>query len=239
MKNKFMRGLLFWSTLPCWVFAQAENPSAQKNASNFTRDVVPGVQIYTFDPGKGKMLGDPYLLEDWTSAMIKTRSSLESYRLDSVKLNLLNDRIEFFENGRMKMMLGAELEEIRFMRPGRTTIAVNAKDYTLAEVPLAGFLEKLEEGEVQLLKRVVMLIKEANYVIALNVGSRSDQIVRENQYYFAEKGKLFPAERKKDIISYFDQKGFDIRPILKSGEVWIRDEEGLRKLVRQYNQSRP
>ncbi len=217
------------------AFSQAENTSAQKNATNFTRDVVPGTQIYTFDPGKGRMQGDPYLIDKWVSAEVKTQSDENSYLMDSVKLNLLNDRLEIIENGKLKMMLGAEIKEIQLFRPNRKLKAVNAKYYTYEGTPLNSFLEVVEEGKVQLLKRIVMTIKEANYVLALNIGSRSDEIIREDKFYFAEEGELYLVEGKKSVIKFFDAKSVDVRELIKKPEYWFRSEEGLQNLVRYYN----
>lgn len=234
MKNLFLLTLSLLALVQV-AFSQAENPATQKNASNFTRDVVPGTQIYTFDPGKGRMQGDPYLINEWISAKVKTQSEEDSYLMDSVKLNLLNDRLEIVENGKMKMMLGAEIDEIQLLQPNSKVKAINAKYYTLDGTPLNSFLEVVEDGKVQLLKRIVMSIKEANYVLALDIGSRSDQIVRENRYYFAEEGKLFLVDGKKSVIKFFNKRSLDVEELIKKSEYWFRSEQGLKNLVQYYN----
>ncbi len=107
----------------------------------------------------------------------------------------------------------------------------NAREYTAYATPFDGFFEVLQDGEVQLLKKVYIEILRPNFSPALNVGSKDTKIIKKSEYFYAIKNKLNQIKKKTslDAIQQYDPS-IDLESLVKKERINPNKESDLRKL---------
>ena len=71
---------------------------------------------------------------------------------------------------------------------------VNGMDFKDEGSPISGFFEVLIDGEMPLMRRTMVILKESNYNAALMVGNRDDELIKRNYYYYLDdKNVIRPA----------------------------------------------
>lgn len=221
------------SAIPNYV--RAVNALERLSDSNGlgTNEMVYGIPL-----PPGKVIGDTYLSTSWKKSVIllyKENKLLEGYQ---VRYDVQADELEVKTSKGIKVLKGRAIKSFMWIDSLRTDpyYFVNAADYKTDGAPLAGFFEVLVDGPTPLFKKTRLAMKKANYNVALNVGSRDDQILKVHEYFVARSGKVteIPSSRKK-IAAVFSPKEEDIAKYMNANDLSVRKETDLVHIFQFYN----
>jgi hypothetical protein len=113
---------------------------------------------------------------------------------------------------------------------------VNANSFKNS-LKINGFLEVLEEGSFSLLMQTKVELVQANYNVALDVGSKDHQVVKTKVYYIANDADALQviANRKKMNHAFKEAFQFEISKQLDELDTNLKKENDLVSLVRNLN----
>jgi hypothetical protein len=113
---------------------------------------------------------------------------------------------------------------------------VNGKEFVNeANIPYTGFFQILAQGKMFLLKKTELQVKEPDYHVALNVGSRDTRITKKHFLYYTVGNQALPWPGKKQGLKIFSDKAKEVNEFIKVNELDLSKEGHLRALVDYYN----
>lgn len=233
---RYIIALLF-TTISVVSFGQdleSEDEINQRKASNNLR--FRG-SLRSLSKVKDPRKGNPYLIKEFTSGLIKFSGENKEYRVKSMRYNSLYDYLEVKHDGEDKILDGNKLDAMMINHKGIKYYYVSGKFFQIGPINLTGFVQVVEKGKLQLLKQTKTTIKKATYNVSLNVGNNYDEIIHSKVYYFAVKNKLTAVKSKRSIYKFFKSKGFDAKAYIKKYKIKTKTEAGLSQLVKAYNTS--
>lgn len=118
----------------------------------------------------------------------------------------------------------------------RTQVFQNMKAYTSpGGVPGTGFMQILCEGKITLLKQTEVVFKEANYHVALNVGTVDHQFISKINLYYLSGTVFQPLPPKRKIATIFSDHQEEIQRFIRINQLNLNDEYHLIALFDYYN----
>ncbi|MCS6972914.1 MAG: hypothetical protein N2044_03420 [Cyclobacteriaceae bacterium] len=115
-------------------------------------------------------------------------------------------------------------------------VFVNMKEYKRDDgTPGAGFMQILCEGKIGLLKQTEVIFKEANYHVALNVGSRDHQFITKTHLYYLIGSTFRLLPPKKKMLFLFNDHQAEIQRFVKINELDLTNEYHVQALFDYYN----
>jgi len=102
---------------------------------------------------------------------------------------------------------------------------------------LRGFFEQLYTGNrIELLLHPHVIVQKGNYNMALNVGSKDDQLVKKFDWYTAIKGQATKfSPTKKGVLNIMADKKEPIEAYLKTQKPDLKSRTGLVALFAYYD----
>jgi hypothetical protein len=185
-------------------------------------------------PGS-KVVGSPYLEDDWlrgTILLYETEDRIVNYPL---RYNLYANVFEIKVNNEIKGLEGSRVKEFTLSADGQSSRTfLNGKKWSLGND--AGFLELMADGHMKLLKKIELIIKQPDYSVQFNVGSRDTRILKEESMFYSIQDNIaeFPRKEKK-ILTLFGDKREAALEYIKSNDLSITTEEGAAEIVSFYN----
>ncbi|MBL7875588.1 MAG: hypothetical protein JNL53_07975 [Cyclobacteriaceae bacterium] len=196
--------------------------------------------LYGMPIPPGQTIGDYYLNKNWNKTTIllyQSEKLLEGY---SVKYNLQDDQLEVITNQGIKVLEVSKIKNIVWMDSltSFTQYFVNGAEYKLGGVPTTNLLEVLVDGDMPLLKKTSLFVKEPTYNVAFDVGSRDKTIYQKSTLYYAQDGTLYKVKGKKDVmeIAGIDKEGVD--KFVKSNKLNLNTDSDLIRVF-EYLNSQP
>lgn len=184
------------------------NQNQQTNAPALSNRVGVGEQFITSPPYEKKLLGNPYLEEEWMKGKLKVKGGTEIFSLDKVKYNVAGDLFEIIVDDKVLNISGVNVEIFELIDDiGGTRRFVKCVDYQFNGTVLSGYFEILYEGEVILFQRAYPYIKRATYNQALMIGEKDDTIIIKEEFYYSE-------DASKVMLI---KKSKDLKPLMKDG----------------------
>lgn len=189
---------------------------------------------------KPQAVGSYYWYEDYYSGNILLKEDNFLIKDKQFRYNIKNKQLEI-KNGKHVIGIASfyvkRLEYINKLNQNR--VFVDAEDYSQNNVPFRGFFELLVEDEYQLIKKITLVEEkfEDNYVAALDVGSKTNEIKRKEKFYISDENKeVFEVKNKKKAnLGIFGDKSEDIGSYMKENKLKFSREEDLVKIVKYYN----
>lgn len=118
----------------------------------------------------------------------------------------------------------------------RPQVFVNMKSYlNQNDVPGTGFMQILCEGKLTLLKQTEVVFKEANYHVALNVGTVDHQFLTKTNFYYLIGNTFQPVPSRRKVLSVFPDHQAEIQRFVKINQLNLNDEYHLIALFDYYN----
>ncbi len=116
---------------------------------------------------------------------------------------------------------------------------VNVREFSLqpgSDKSPTGFFEQVAVGRLSLLRYHSLYLKRANYNVAMNIGSRDDELVQQTEWYVA-RGRRVQAfsPGKKALISLMGDKAPEIEAYLKSQKPDLKNPSVLKLVFLYYN----
>jgi len=239
-----MRFILFLLLVGSGI-ANAQNQGSipQQLRTQYTLDrlgmqgVGSGEVAYGLPQPPGMIIGDVYFDEKWNVGTILlegTETLIEGYPL---KYNLQDHSIEIKTKSGVKVLDSRKVSSIVWVDSlsGSPTYFLNGARFFEDQTPIAGLVEIVVDGKLPLISKTRLMIKEPDYVVALNVGSRDTKILKKTKYYLVEKQALIQISSKKKLLPYFGDKGDEIDNFIKVNKLDVKTEIGLKRVFEHYN----
>lgn len=217
---------------------QAHDPNMQKNMVVMNSRMTPNSLVRTRPKPKESLRGSPFLFLEPKKGVVKIKNlPNKDYAFEKMRYDAYSHEIEVSVDNQLRFIRGIDLTAFMLKHEGQKLYFINAEKYDYKGSKLYGFFQLLEDGALQVLKRVRVQILASNYSIALNVGHNYDQLIRKTEYYFARKGVLQMVKSRKEVYRFFSKLDFDAKSFMKQNKLKYRKnkENTLRQLVRAYN----
>lgn len=234
---KYFFTLLFVCTL-YGVKGQAHDPEMQKNAVVLNSKMSPTSLVRTRAKQKESLKGSPFLFREPKKGVVKIKNHYDKeYAFEQIRYDAFTHDLEVILEGKKRYIRGVDLNGFVLHHQGKKLYFINANRYSFKGTKLYGFVQLVEDGEVQLLKRVKVHILKSNYNVALNVGSNFDQFTRKTEFFYGHKGVLHQIKRKRDMYRFFSKHNYEAKTFMKQNKMKFRKykEQVLQLLARNYN----
>lgn len=237
---------LMGAVVPAFPQAQTEFMNqTTRDRINFTNlSVTNNATLFTIKGEPGKLLGDPYLDTTWQAGNVKFHSRIGvSLTADSlagvpVRLDLSTNEVEIRAGA--KDIKAVKATAIRYVdvnnKFGSVSRFVNVHDYQGEAGALSGFFEQVVTGKLDLLQHPSVYIRRANYNVAMNTGTKDDEIIKKLDWYVArDKQATRFSPGKKAILELMSDKKDQIETFLKTEKPDLKSRAGLATLFSYYN----
>ena len=216
------------------VSMSGQNFSSEKQLYPKFRDLFNGLPFAT---PNSRVSTDIYFDEEWKLGTVILHETNDTIKGFLLRYNIYLNEIEIRSQSGIRALANAKVKRFTFQDSVSTasTQFVNSRPYTLDEVPLLGFFELLVDGQVPLLKRHTITIKEPDYIPALNTGSRDMEIKRNTEYYVAFGSILTVVKGKKKLLEAFGQHAEAVNAFMKTNYLHVYDQNGLIRILEYYN----
>lgn len=203
-----------------------------------------GNMIYGIPPEPKKLEGNSYLDKKWNSASIllyRDQQLMEGFR---VRYNVVSNMFELMEpeNNLVSTMPGLRIQNIVWVDSTYKVprYFVNGMDFKDEGSPISGFFEVLVDGEMPLMRRTKVILKESNYNEALMVGNRNDQLIKRNYYYYLkEKNVIELPKNRKKFFALFGDQSEEMKEFANSNSLSPKEPSAVFQLFTHYNSQYP
>lgn len=199
---------------------------------DFYSDIGPLNILYTNNSKKEQeVAGSPYAQEHFMNGSVIQNDSI-IYKQIPLKYNIYNDQILFKHNDGMEFYLAApeKFKEIRIA--GQRYIY---RDFLKGNKKTNGYYELLEEGKISLLKKELIVLKEAQQAKAYKDPEPARFIMKPTEYYLLKDGnKIFAVKNEKHLLTLLDHKE-ELKAFIKKNKLKTRKAEDLIRIISHYN----
>jgi hypothetical protein len=233
------RILLTAFLFPFFVYSQSiPHPSIPQQLDPIVNNQFGQIrQIPLKPPG---ITGSVYLNDGWKIASLKLKTgtlSVAELTNVSVKLDLKTNTFELFVDPEIKVLSGSKVESFTWTDNLQNAESyVNCDKFTLDDAKVIGFgriLSQAADG-LMLLEHSYVEFMQANYNVAMNVGSKDHKYVKKEKLYFVKNNKMVPVG-KKSLYEVMADKESAIKKFIKENDLNVKNEGQLAKVVEYYN----
>ena len=200
--------------------------------------------LFAIKGAPGTLLGNPYLDTTWQAGNVKFYNrpgvSLKSDSLANVpvRLDLSADEVEVRAGA--KDIRAVKATAVRYVditnAAGLVDRFLNVHEYQGDATTLNGFFEQVTTGKLDLLQYTSTYIRRANYNVAMNTGSKDDEIIKRMEWYVARDKKATKfSPGKKAILELMADKKEQIETFLKTEKPDLKSKSGLMAVFGYYN----
>jgi hypothetical protein len=230
------------------AFAQEQEQfmnQTTRDRINYTTVAIPITNsLFTIKGPAGKLLGDPHLDTTWQAGNVKFYNRLGvSLTNDSlagvpVRLDLSTNEVEIRAGA--KDIRAVKASAVRYIvmntATGTPSRFINVMEYKGDAEKLAGFFEQITAGKLQLLQHPSVYIRRANYNVAMNTGTKDDELVKKMDWYIAQNTKATKfSPGKKALLDVMADKKDQVEAFLKKEKPDLKTRSGMAALVTYYN----
>lgn len=99
-----------------------------------------------------------------------------------------------------------------------------------------GFFKILAEGPLMLLKMTELVIQEANFSVALQIGNQDPRALKKDHLFYLKENRLFPLPSPKNLISIFTSESVPITKMVAINNLDLTNEDHLAEVFNYYTQ---
>lgn len=203
-------------------------------------NMIGGNMVYGIPPEPKKLVGTSYIDDKWNSASIllyRDQQLLEGFR---ARYNVISNMFELMEpeNNLVSIMPGLRIQNIVWVDSTYKVprYFVNGMDFKEEGAPISGFFEVLVDGELPLMRRTKVILKESNYNTALMVGERNDQLLKRNYYYYLKGKDVIELEKnRKKFYAIFGDKAEEMEAFANENGLNNKEPNHIFQLFTRYN----
>lgn len=181
------------------------------------------------------IIGSTYLEEVWQIAEIVLKSGNVIQGLP-LKIEIEQGNVEIQYNGETKFLNLNAVDYINYndIKTGAKSVIRSANQFTIDGTPLKGIV-KVEEyvGQYKVVKHFYIEFLQANYNVAMDVGSKDHRKVKKENLYISNNNKLILVKGSSKKIA--EQLGADKEKalrIIKENKLKLTNEEDLINFIR-------
>lgn len=246
-----MRSLIFTSLLlfaAFTVYSQEQTEymtQTTRDRINFSNlNINNNATLFTIKGPAGTLIGTPYLDTAWQAGNVKFYNKLGmSLTADSlagvpVRLDLLANEVEVRAGARnIKAVKATAVRYVDMNNSyGSASRYFNVDEFQHEGQSLTGFFEEVVRGKLNLLVHPSVHVQKANFNVALNVGTKDDELVKKFDWY-AGRGKqvIKFSPGKKAILELMSDKKDQMEAYFKQEKPDLKSRAGLLGLFVYYN----
>ncbi len=193
--------------------------------------------IYTEVSPGSKVVGSPYMDEEWRPATITLYEIDEQLLAYPIRYNIYSNVIEIKVNSEVKGLEGNRVKEFSFIEVNGLTKTYRNQAALISDDRNTGFYEVIADGHAKLLKRTEIVIKKPDYSVQFNTGSRDTQVIKKESLWYCINGTLDEVQsNNKKIAKLFGAKGDLVLEYIKANNKNVRNENDLKNIFNYYNQ---
>jgi hypothetical protein len=212
---------------------------------NFTNLSIPNTgTLWGIKGEAGHLIGSPYLDTTWQAGIVKFYGKLGiSANVDSlvgvpVRLDLVANDVEIRAGA--NDIRSAQANRVRYVlmnnTRGTTSLFINAREYRGEADELTGFVELIAPGKLTLLQHPSIHVRRANFNVALNTGTKDDELVLQKSWYVARDKKAFEfSPGKKAVLALMADKKDQVEAFMKAEKPDLKSRAGLLSVFSYYN----
>ncbi|AKD55396.1 hypothetical protein [Spirosoma radiotolerans] len=245
---RFLFLLVCSSVVSSLAFSQAQTEymtQTTRDRINFTNlNISNNPTLFSIKGQAGQLIGSPYLDTTWQAGNVKFYNKLGvSLTADSlagvpVRLDLSANEVEI--RAGEKNIKAVKATAVRYVDVnnlfGTVSRYINVHEYQGDAQALTGFFEQLAMGKLDLLLHPSVYIRRANYNVALNTGTKDDELMKKQDWYVArdkQATKFSPG--KKAILELMADKKEQMEAFLKMEKPDLKSRVGLLAVFSFYN----
>lgn len=235
MENRFYFLSCMLMLLTALCFGQSTMGGATANAYDMNTEIggmVSVVDFTNYDP-----IGNVYLFQDWKSGRLSLKNGVTSRNL-VLKVNLLNNSIDVKDKDKVRTFSIEKISTVEIAVLTDSLIEyVNPNEYVFYDnTPVIGLLRKVtHKGAWTIIERNYLKIFEANYVKALDAGSKQDRYEVAKELYLLKDGIVFPVggNRKSFVkrLGLLDDRSEDLLKYMKEANLSNKKIEHLQEIT--------
>jgi len=178
-------------------------------------------------------LGSYYLSKDWYIGRVLAKNGTR-YENFYLRYDILRNQIEMIVGRKIKILKGDRVQSFEWFNTDRLAIHtfINAKIYHHEGNLFNGFLQIIEDGEIQIL--LLSHISFFNAQATPSVAQLSNEVLVLEELYLAKDYELFKVKKKNQAI--FEPHLREIQVYMKENNLKIRENGDLKQIIRYYNQ---
>ena len=200
--------------------------------------------LFTIKGEPGKLIGTSYLDTTWQAGNVKFYNRLGvSLTADSlagvpVRLDLSANEVDV--QAGTKTIKAVKATAVRYVDMnnafGSVSRFINVHEYQGEADALTGFFEQLVAGKLGLLLHPLIYIRRANFNVAMNVGTKDDELIKKMDWY-AVRGKeaIKFSPGKKAVLDLMADKKEAVETFLKAEKPDLKSRQGLMVVFNYYN----
>lgn len=179
-----------------------------------------------------KIQGSLYLNEKWAESLLLTHSD-EVIQVPA-RYRVYDDEIQILFDGKEMKLYPDSIKAIKIKNQVFLPLS-----YSKDKKKHQSYFELLSEGNVDLLLHREMELQKSDYNPALNIGSRHDELViKENYYYRKKSGTLRPLKQSKsDVLSALSNRKKAVAQFAKTNKLGVKKQAHLVEIFNFYNRN--
>ncbi len=236
MKIRFVLLLSGLTALPGMVLAQNQITQSQLSLTRLQTRTSMGLynSIDQVSPD-AHVVGTPYVDDNWQNAVIVLREG-DRFSNVPIRYDIYSDILEIKVGDQVKGLEGSKAGGFSVVSNGSERRFMRASRFK-ADEPLAGFLEVLDSGKIELLKHYAVTVVKPDYSPQMNVGSRDYKVLHKHTFYYTTEGVTHevPKQRKK-LLAIFSDHQTEVSDFVRNEHIDLDEEAGLKRVFNFYNQ---
>lgn len=211
---------------------------AQGIKSVLDNEVNPGEVLIEFDSRTTGLKGDFYIDDTWQKGDIYLKSE-QNIRNQWIRYDLQNDLLEIKFRDEIKVIPLNRLDHFNLLEPGLSKRYMNCDRFSFEDgTRLSGICQVLVNGFFGAMVKYDYEIKKADYVPALDMGSRHDEVLIKKYPFLLKEGYVYRMpRRKKEFYDFVINPYADVRAYMKENNLNFRREPDLVRIIEYLNQS--
>jgi hypothetical protein len=192
------------------------------------------VNHYGKVPAKGKSnsySGSPYYSEEWNKGTVKIK--YQSFDFDEIKINLLDGSVEVLYQGEEKSLTSFAFDELQLKENGQVKKFISATKFKFEGQNLQGFAEIMGDIKTGVLVNHYVSIKEPHAQAHITGGFTENRLMKSQDIYIIDLGKLIAVKKKKDLEDYFEKKSKLLNDYFKNSKPDIKNPEDVYLLLQK------
>jgi len=217
------------------IFAQAAHTLGGNNGSGIEFNPQPQGVISEMPLTEPKTIGTSYLFDTWHLGNINMGKS-GKIRNQFIRYDLANHLIEIKFDSLIKAVDGIFVTDFNLVDiDGLLRNYVNCNQYVYEDTRLLGFFEIIAEGEYSLLLRTESIFIESDYIMQLDMGTRDNKIIKEEEYFIANNKNVIKVPKSRSNILEIYPSIEGLKEFLKKERISTKKVSDLKKLLDYLN----
>ncbi|SOD81516.1 hypothetical protein [Spirosoma fluviale] len=232
--------------LPAFSQEQAEymNQTTRDRINFANLNINNNATLFSIKGPAGTLLGTPYLDTTWQAGNVKFYNKVGmSLTTDSlagvpVRLDLMANEVDVKAGA--TSIKAVKASAVRYVDMnnayGSVSRFINVQEFQSEGQSLTGFFEQIVAGKLGLLMHPAVYIQKGNYNVAMNVGSKDDQLLKKMDWYVARGKQVMKfSPGKKAVLELMADKKDQIDAFLKNKKPDLKSRDGLFTTFAYYN----